>query len=276
MKLPNLSESMYVGRLRYIQSVHEPAERRGPDTLVRYFIPTLRRWRAAWLRPDELARLRGMPFYYYLLARTRYYDQVVTDAIQDGVKRIVIVGCGSDTRAYRFKDSLRTRGIRVLECDQPDAIHIKQQMTERWRDDRVEYLAIDLNDDLWPALGQWLGDRSAPKTLVMMEGVSPYVDETGFRGFLAFLANTLSAGSHVAYDFKIRGVDDQWGQGGRTRTPFRLSLDVDDLAAFHDAIGLRLEHSEWSADLNGRLLPGLVQPATALFKEDCLLRLRVR
>jgi O-methyltransferase involved in polyketide biosynthesis len=61
-----------------------------------------------------------MPFYYYR-SRGPAYDHVVTDAIEDGVKRIVIVGCGSDTRAYRFKDSLRTR-IRVLECDQSDAI----------------------------------------------------------------------------------------------------------------------------------------------------------
>jgi O-methyltransferase involved in polyketide biosynthesis len=111
----------------------------------------VRRWRTAWLNREDLARLRAEPFYYYLLARTMYYDQVIKDAVAGGAKRIVIVGCGSDTRAYRFQDLLRNGGVRVLECDPPEAIHVKQQMTARWRPgEHVEYLPIDLNDDEWP------------------------------------------------------------------------------------------------------------------------------
>src|ERR1043166_6560012 len=121
MALPNLSNSMYVARLRYIQSIHESLECRNPDTLVQHFILTLERWRIPWLGREELSKLREDPFYYYLVARTKYYDQVVNDAIADGVQQIVCVGCGSDTRAYRFEPLLRSRGISVLECDQPEA-----------------------------------------------------------------------------------------------------------------------------------------------------------
>jgi methyltransferase (TIGR00027 family) len=277
MKLPNLSESMYVALLRYMHSIHESAERRGPDTLVRYFIPVVQRWRTAWITRDELARFRAEPFYYYLLARTKYYDQLIQDAVADGVKRIVIVGCGSDTRAYRFQDLLRGNGVGVLECDQPEAIHVKEHMAKRWRNgDRVEYLPIDLNDDVWPALGQWLGDRSDLKTLVLMEGVSVYVHDSAFRRFLGFLGTSLSSGSHVAYDFKLREANDAFGRVGRTRTPFRLSPEPDAVRAFHDGLGLRLERMELSSALNGRFLTGLAQPAAALFSEDCLLKLRVR
>src|SRR5580765_5829215 len=173
MKLPNLSESMYVARLRYIQSVHESLERRNPDTLVRYFIPLRQRLGTAWLGREDLARMRAQPFYHYLIARTKYYDEVVTDAVAYGVRQIMIVGCGSDTRAYRFQDVLRAKNVKVLECDQPQAIHIKQRMTKRWRQTcSVEFLSIDLNDDAWPTLGKWLGDRTSPKSLVLMEGVS--------------------------------------------------------------------------------------------------------
>src|SRR5438093_6350622 len=148
MALPNLSKSMDMAHLRYIQSIHESPERRNPDTLVRCFIPILARLRAAWLGREELSKLRADPFYYYLIARTKYYDQVVNDAVSDGVQQIVSVGCGSDTRAYRFKDLLRGKGVKVLECDQPKAIYAKQQVAKRWRYfDHVEYLPIDLNDD---------------------------------------------------------------------------------------------------------------------------------
>src|SRR5262249_26297885 len=158
-------------------------------------------------------------------------DQVVTDAVAQGIRQIVIVGCGSDTRAYRFQGMLRDRGVKVLECDQPQAIHIKQRMTKRWRhSDYVEYLPIDLNDNAWPALGRWLGDASSPPSLVLMEGVSPYVNEATFGAFLRFLAKTLSPGSQVAYDFKIRGMSDTEGLSERTRQPFRLPAAENEVA----------------------------------------------
>src|ERR1700720_4135592 len=122
MKLPSSSALMYVARLRHIQSVHETPERRNPDTLVRHFIPWSQRWRSAWIGRAKLAKLREQPIYYYLVARTKYYDQVVEDAVSAGVQQIVIVGCGSDTRAYRFQRLLRSKGVRVLECDQPKDI----------------------------------------------------------------------------------------------------------------------------------------------------------
>ncbi len=275
MKLPNLSESMYVARLRYIQSVHEPPERRNPDTMVRHFIPFRQRLGTAWLGRQDLARLRAEPFYHYLIARTKYYDEVLTDAVDDGVRKIVIVGCGSDTRAYRFQDLLRARGVQVLECDQAQAIEIKQRMTKRWRGaDYVQFLPIDLNDDAWPVLGGWLGDNTGPKSLVLMEGVSPYVNERTFNQFLRFLAATLAAGSYVAYDFKIRGMSDDEGRGGRTHEPFRLSADEVEVAAYHRVRGLRLLHMEVSSHLSTRLLPGLTE-TTPLFAEDCLIRLDV-
>lgn len=277
MGLPNLSKLMHVAHLRYIQSIHESPERRNPDTLVRHFIPLLARLRTAWLGREELSKLRADPFYYYLVARTKYYDQVVNDAVSDGVQQIVNVGCGSDTRAYRFKHLLCSKGVKVLECDQPNAIHAKQQVAKRWRRfDHVEYLPIDLNDDTWPELEHWLGDRTRRKALVLMEGVSPYVNSSNFGKFLVLLATRLSPGSHVAYDFKICGVHDDFGRVGRIQEPFRLSRASDEVATFHEAHGLRLEHMELSSELCARLLPGLAESAGALFSEDGLVRLQVK
>jgi methyltransferase (TIGR00027 family) len=276
MKLPDLSKAMYVAHLRYVQSIHESQEHRSPDNLVRHLIPVLQRWRASWLGRTHLASLRAEPFYYYLLARTRYYDQVLTEALEDGVRRVVIVGCGSDTRAYRFEALLRSQGVKVLECDQPAAIYVKQRLAQRrWRCNHVEYLPIDLNDQAWPDLERWLGERNGAKTLVFMEGVSPYVDEAAFHRFLLLLADKLPTESHVAYDFKIRGWQDDFGRGGRTQNPFRLSQDADEVHMFHKSHGLRMERLELSSQLCARLLPGLTKSAHNMFSEDALVRLQV-
>lgn len=276
MALPNLSNSMSVGRLRYIQSVRESAERRNPDTLVRYFLPVMERWRSAWIGRQALAQLRELPFYYYLVARTKYYDAVFTEAVAGGVRRIINVGCGSDTRAHRFARELRRDGIGVLECDQPEAIHARQETVKRWGADYVEYLPVDLNADGWPEFEAWLREHAGAKVLVLMEGVSPYIDEDSFRRFLSVLSKGLPAGSHVAYDFKLRGADDSFGRGGRTQLAFRLPATTEEVAAFHEDLGFRLERMELSSELSERLLPGLAGSTSRVFKEDGLVRLQVR
>jgi len=276
MALPDLSNSLYVARLRYIQSIHEPPERRNPDTLVRKFLPLVSRWRATWLSREELSKFRADPFYYYLIARTRHYDEVFVEALSAGVQRIVSIGCGSDTRPYRFEASLRSKSVKVLECDQQEAIQLKRSMVRRWPGaEQVEYMSIDLNDGTWPELSRRLGDQKGAKTLVMLEGVSPYVDETHFGRFLTLLGTELRSGSHVAYDFKLRGVKEDFGRVGRTQRPFRLPPDRAELEGFHIEHRLRLTSFELSSELCDRLLPGAAKSAVSPFTEDGLVRLEV-
>jgi O-methyltransferase involved in polyketide biosynthesis len=106
-----------------------------------------------------------------------------------------------------------------------------------------------------------------------MEGVSPYIDDVSFGRFLSLLSGRLAAGSQVAYDFKIRGVQDDLFREGRTQRPFRLPTANSDVAAFHEACGLQLEHLELSCELCARLLPG-EKSAVSPFTEDALVRLR--
>jgi O-methyltransferase involved in polyketide biosynthesis len=134
---------------------------------------------------------------------------------------------------------------------------------------------MDLNDDAWPDLDRWLMERTKTKALVLMEGVSPYVNDSTFGRFLSLLAHRLSVGSRVAFDFKIRGANDNLGRGGRTLRPFRLSGVREEVAAFHEKFGYRLEHMELSSELSARLLPGLVESGASLFRQDALVQLQI-
>ena len=123
MSLPNSSYLARVGQLRYIQALCEPADSRNPDALVGAFLSPAQRLACRVRGALFLRRLRADPFYHYLVARTRWYDQLFLDAVRDSVSCIVNIGCGSDTRAYRFAHLLEPKGITVLECDRPQAIY---------------------------------------------------------------------------------------------------------------------------------------------------------
>ena len=256
LTLPDLSNSIGVAKARYIQSVYETPEYRNPDTLIRDLLPALVRWLIRVQVKFQPAKLRRGPFYYYLIARTKHYDQVFTETIDKGIKCIINIGCGTDTRAYRFGPELKIGGIRVLECDQAEAIAIKQQLAARaWQTDHVTYVSLDLNDNVWPSLECQL-DKAPSAVLVMLEGVSPYINDISFTRFLRFLAAKLSPGSVVAYDYKIQGPNDfTFGAPGKRQ--FRLPAKKSDVIAYHEALGYTVEYLELSSELSSRLLPNL-------------------
>ncbi|HTO70128.1 MAG TPA: class I SAM-dependent methyltransferase [Myxococcota bacterium] len=267
MKLPNLSFLATVGQLRCIQARYERGPLRNPDTFAAPLLSFPARVgyhvRGLFLR----SRLHGDPFYAYLVARTKHYDQVFLDAISEPVRAIANVGTGSDTRAYRFAELLRRQSIAVLECDQAEAIRAKERIVRRrWRADHVSFQPIELNVPGWPALEQWLVERRAGPALVMLEGVSPYVTSSSFEAFLRMLAATLHPQSTLAYDYKVAGVDEQFGKSERTLAPFRLSRSRDDVHAFHRKLGFHARYVETSEELCARALP----PGTLPFREDGL------
>jgi methyltransferase (TIGR00027 family) len=256
MSLPASSYLVNVGQLRYIQSRCESS----PDALVGAFLSLRQRLACIVRGALLLPRLRANPFYYYLLARTRHYDQLFLDAVRDSVACIVNIGCGSDTRAYRFAPLLQAKGITVIECDRPEAIFAKRELAaRRWPTAHVRYIPVDLNEKQW---AHALDEAPPGRAFVMMEGVSPYIAKARFEAFLRFLSGRLATGSVLAYDYKLPGVAPGFGHP----ESFRLPPERDAIAAYHDALGFQLQHFETSSGLTRRLLPR----ASALFEEDCL------
>lgn len=101
-----------------------------------------------------------------MCARSKFYDQVFLDAIGRSYRQIINIGCGSDTRAYCFAHILRQKDMRVLECDQVDAIAMKQRIITRFcLSDHVEFMALDLNEAGTPALQTRLESLRERRTL---------------------------------------------------------------------------------------------------------------
>ncbi|MGY4827996.1 class I SAM-dependent methyltransferase [Sphaerotilaceae bacterium SBD11-9] len=276
MTLPNLSHMVYVGQLRHIQSAYESPEHRNPDELIHHFLSRSQLWSCRLRGRLALDRLRRNPFYYYILARTKHYDSVFSTAIADGVRHILNIGCGSDTRAYRYADQLREARISCLECDQEKAIFSKEKMArQKLKAGHVQYMPIDLNVASWAGIDDWLARRQHEKVLVMMEGVSPYIDERTFIAFLQLLASRLSSGSRLAYDFKRKGVADDFGRAETVPVPFRLPGDRAEVHRFHRELGLSVDEFELDNDLVARTVPGINGSKGKMFSEDALVQLSV-
>lgn len=272
MSLPNLSFLGSVGQLRYLQARFESGGFRNPDTAVGAFLSPRQRLsaiaRGVFFRP----RMRSNPFYYYLLARTLYYDEVFATAARGSVRAIVNIGCGTDTRAHRFRELLREHRVRVVECDQPMVIERKQRTARaHWTDDHVTYVPLDLNVVAPDALEQAVRGWASEPVLIMLEGVSPYVVKERFLTFLRTVARSAAPGSVLAYDYKLTTAPAEFGRTASVQEPFRLTPDDAAVRAMHTELGLRVDHLETGRDLIRRLLPEV----NATFSEDALVRLGI-
>jgi methyltransferase (TIGR00027 family) len=81
-----------------------------------------------------------------IIIRTRFWDDALLDAQDDGVSQVVILAAGMDARAYRLP---WRAGTTVYEVDQPRVIAAKDERLagERPRCRRLRWTSI------WPTAG---------------------------------------------------------------------------------------------------------------------------
>jgi methyltransferase (TIGR00027 family) len=132
-----------------------------------------------------------------MTVRTRWFDELFTDAFASGVRQAVILAAGLDARAYRLD---WPAGTNVYELDQPKVIDFKTKtltgLGARPKADRHP-IAIDLRSD-WPKA--LLNDGFDPEqpTAWIAEGLLIYLPPEA-QDLLFDRINELSApGSRVA------------------------------------------------------------------------------
>jgi methyltransferase (TIGR00027 family) len=127
-----------------------------------------------------------------LAMRTCIIDAYIHESLAQGVTQIVNLGAGLDTRPYRMD---LPASLQWVEVDIPKIIDLKESVlvTETPRC-RLERIRLDLAHR--PARARLFADLNAraPKTLIITEGVVPYLtnDQVGS------LADDLRAQEHFA------------------------------------------------------------------------------
>jgi methyltransferase (TIGR00027 family) len=177
--------------------------------------------------PEHPLRTRGFgdSFVTFQAARTRYFDAYFRDVAAAGVRQIVLLAAGLDSRPYRLDWA---PGTIVFELDQPQVLEFKREtLTAQGAVPKAERreIAVDLRDD-WPQALQDSGFRPDQPSAWIAEGLLIYLPATAREELFAGIDSLASSGSHVAVEegrpmdseaFKAkvreaRSVDDDRGQ----------------------------------------------------------------
>jgi methyltransferase (TIGR00027 family) len=132
----------------------------------------------------------------HLRTRTRFFDQVVTEAIGQGVQQIVIGAAGYDGRAFRYAKP----GVRWFEVDHPATQRDKRERLERLgiAAGQVRFVAADFTRDPIAERLTAAGLDPAQRSLFMLEGVAAYLEPAVLERVLAEFRQVARTGSRLA------------------------------------------------------------------------------
>lgn len=138
--------------------------------------------RLPWRLADHALRLPALrrqvtgPTFSYLAARTLFFDAEVERALDEGMRRVVIVGAGYDSRAWR----LGRPSVEFIEIDHPRTQADKQR---RAPTGGPRYVPLDLAADPLPT-----DLTGTTPTIWVVEGVTMYLTREQVAELLAQLA----------------------------------------------------------------------------------------
>jgi methyltransferase (TIGR00027 family) len=140
----------------------------------------------------QLNHMRG-----YQAVRTHFFDTYFLDAVADGIRQVVILASGLDSRAYRLD---WPAGTTVFEIDQPQVLEYKsttlsQNGAAPTADRRA--VAIDLRQD-WPAALRDAGFDPAARTAWLAEGLLMYLPAEAQDRLFTLISENSPAGSRVS------------------------------------------------------------------------------
>lgn len=201
------------------------------------------------------------------LPRSRYTEDSLEEAIQQGARQYIILGAGLETFAYRRPD-LADR-LQVFELDHPatQALKLERVARQCWdHPANLHYIPTDFTQE---ALAEaFRRSPYDPQQLSFFSwlGVSFYLTREVVSETLRSIASIAAPGSIIVFDYldtdafdpekstkrmqQMRWMADQLGE------PLKSAFDPLTLAADLDRLGLRLEENLSPADIDARYFQG--------------------
>jgi len=183
-----------------------------------------------WIGDDEHGRRSHLLACEYQAVRTHFFDTYFADAVATGIRQVVILAAGLDSRAYRLD---WPAGTTVYEIDQPQVVGYKTATLESAGaapKATRRTVPMDLRED-WPAALAGAGfDRTRP-TAWLAEGLLPYLPAEAQDRLFAMLTELSAPGSQVAVEAFSLGTGDPERRRAARRVRFermreRLGLDI--------------------------------------------------
>ena len=184
------------------------------------------------------------------VVRTRLIDDLLDAALADGVRQVVLLGAGYDSRAFRIAGM---RSATVFEVDHPATQALKRRLVGRavpaGGRGHVRFVPADLSEaDLAVVLRQ--AGLRRERTAVVWEGVTNYLDARSVDATFAGLTSVTAPGSRIIFTYMDRRALDGTGDFGGVAEwaatvraagePFTFGLVPDELPGYLAERGMRL------------------------------------
>lgn len=147
-----------------------------------------------------------------ITVRTRFFDDYFIDATRAGIRQVVILASGLDTRAFRLP---WPAGTVLYEIDQPEVIDFKTRTLAALGAEPTAQrrtIAIDLRDD-WPSALTAAGFDTRQPTAWSAEGLLVYLPPEAQDRLFDNIGALSARGSRVATEhMDLRGMPSDWAQ----------------------------------------------------------------
>ena len=190
-----------IALMRMIESAKPEDERVVYDPYAQVFVnPFLKVLAKIFSSPAAMER-RGKGVVGFLAARERHIDEFTRQCLDEGIRQVVILGAGYDSRALRIPGMQQAR---VFEVDLPATQAVKQQKLEKHLGQlpaHVTYVPVDFNTQ---SLGKQLGAAGYDQhqqTLFIWQGVVYYITQQAVDATLKFIATRSAPGSALIFDY---------------------------------------------------------------------------
>ncbi|GAA0448486.1 class I SAM-dependent methyltransferase [Streptomyces olivaceiscleroticus] len=198
-----------VARVRALETEREDALFRDP--LAQAFAAAGGLWPSSPPRPDdEAARRRRLAVSFSIVIRTNFLDDLLRQASASGVRQVVLLGAGMDSRAFRMD---WPEGTRLFEVDTAAPLAFKASvLRQEWAVARCERITVpvDLHEN-WPGALTAAGHDPAVPTAWIAEGLLIYLPADAVELLLARISRQSAAGSRMGLTLGSRGVIERFG-----------------------------------------------------------------
>lgn len=136
-----------------------------------------------------------------IAVRTYYMDAKIAAALKEGVRQIVILAAGMDSRAYRLPFP---EGTRIFELDQKEVLRYKQEkLGNILTNCERKAFAVDLREE-WQGQLLQAGFHAGERTLWLVEGLLMYLDESQVTTLLNRINTLASTKDIMLFDILTR------------------------------------------------------------------------
>jgi len=198
--------------------------------------------------------------YEYVIARTKYLDNIFKESMENGIEQILLFGAGFDTRAVRFAE--KNMKTKIFELD---THHTQTAKIEQFKKRNISipkntiFIPIDFHVDSVSEKLELNGFNRKKTTLFIMEGIIQYLNKEAVDELFKLIYELAVPGSRAVFDYIYASVlrreniyygeKDIYGKVNSVQEPWLFGIEKGGMEAFLKNYNFRLIQNLDSEDL---------------------------